>query len=356
MRKRFWHNIQLVRLIATFGIVIIHLRRVLAFVGIPEYAVGIFRLGTDSFLVVSAFLACFIMLSRNRGPAEYLWGRVIRILPVYWIVTVFAVAFKYAAMSRDSHDSFSRVLYSFALLPYENAPIIYPAWSLALILEYAFIVSVAFAISRKWGTEISIAGSVAMAVIGYICNDRSEILTLYADPRMLNFAAGAAIALFVKKSDAMNVDYGSKLILKASCFGLIAASLALAAFWAYGPFDLSRRFLLIAATMLMFAMALLDIMGVSARSKAIDSMCNLSLMIYLTHFMWIIVLEKLMTLLPISLTYLLIVATPAICAVQAWLFYHFIERPLFNFLERRTKGWFAHPSSLSPPAQQHATG
>ena len=56
---------------------------------------------------------------------------------------------------------------------------------------------------------------------------------------------------------------------------------------------------------------------------------------------WIIVLEKLMTLLPITLIYALIVATPAICAVQALVFYRLIERPLSNFLERKTKGWFA---------------
>ena len=341
MQKRFWHNIQLVRLIATFGIVIIHLRQVLAFVGIPEYAVGILRLGTDSFLVVSAFLTCFIMLSRSRGSADYLWGRLIRILPAYWIVTLFAVAFKYAAMSRDSHDTVSRVLYSLTLLPYENAPIIYPAWSLALILEFACIVSIAFAISRKRGTELSIAGSVAMAVVGYINDGRFEFLTLYCDPRMLNFATGAAIALFIKRSDALDINSGSKTALKVLCFCLIATSLALSAFWAYGPIDLSRRFLLPAATMLIFSVALLDLLGISAKSRWIDSICNLSFMIYLTHFMWIIVLEKLMTLLPISLIYALIVMTPAICAFQALVFYRLIERPLSNFLDRKTKGWFS---------------
>lgn len=336
MQKVFWHNIQIVRLLATFGIVGIHTGPALVNLGLGEHIFDFFRLGTDTFLAVSGFLTCYIFMSRNRAPKDYLIGRLVRIMPMYWIVTLAYVIFKLLFMSAKNHESTSAILQAVFMLPIDNSLILYQAWSLVLIVLYAFFATIAFAISRRWGGLIALGFCLVIVLAGLVGQvfypTELEFVVLYTDPRLLNLGLGGAVAVL------LSIDKINERVLRLNHLVLIgsvmiAAALFVSVGFAYLPFGIPRSAFLICALMILLPLAYFDMKGLSFKSKIVDEICNLTFMIYLTHPIWLLTLDKITTDLPAKIGYLAFFATPFVLIAMAFCFHRFLEKPVVSFIE-----------------------
>src|SRR5665213_484275 len=87
--------------------------------------------GVDFFFVLSGFIIYFVHHKDLNSPqrvSRYAWRRFVRIYPIYWVVTLGAIALAVAGHHNDI--SVQRITASFFLLPQAEDPIVGVAWTL----------------------------------------------------------------------------------------------------------------------------------------------------------------------------------------------------------------------------------
>ena len=81
-------SIQYLRAFAALGVVAFHTGR----------ATILGQAGVDVFFVISGFIM-WMVTAEPVGPAQFLWHRVVRIVPLYWIATLIMAAHRSSSVS-----------------------------------------------------------------------------------------------------------------------------------------------------------------------------------------------------------------------------------------------------------------
>lgn len=87
--RKFWHSVHTLRGLAALLVVAHHVPQYLrthGFPTIPQFEVGAF--GVDIFFAISGFVMFFASKSEEITSIKFLRDRAIRILPLYWIITL----------------------------------------------------------------------------------------------------------------------------------------------------------------------------------------------------------------------------------------------------------------------------
>lgn len=156
--------------------------------------------GVYIFFVISGFIMAHISWERFGQPGaaqQFMWRRIIRIVPLYWLATMGAVLFHKAVANDSVPSGLPELLQSFFFIPYytENAgwaPILRQGWTLNYEMMFYVIFAVALTFSRKralWG--------VAIALGVYVIVDPAlprGILAYLGSPIVLWFVLGIGIA------------------------------------------------------------------------------------------------------------------------------------------------------------------
>jgi exopolysaccharide production protein ExoZ len=153
------NNIQLFRLLASVSIVWYHatggLIRRRDFDMELFSSQNVLSSGVDLFFVISGFVMAKTMQHNSIG--KFLRGRLIRIVPIYWLLTVVMVFFyglgNVVLTSKpypkiDTGELLSSMLFVSRLLGF-NTPVLYPGWT----LEYEMAFYVVCALSLIGGTK-----------------------------------------------------------------------------------------------------------------------------------------------------------------------------------------------------------
>ncbi len=197
-------GIQFGRGIAACLVVLFHAGHMLAepqYVGHPYSLTSLFRFGNagvDFFFVLSGFIIFYVHsadIGRPQRLAHYLWQRVTRIYPIYWIVTSYVVATLVAKHDWPALD-ISRVIGSILLLPGTKEPILGPAWTLLHEMAFYGVFAVAI-LSARAGL---ICAAVALAMTFVSVQSSLPIVALFQTPFHYEFAMGAFAAFAVQRS------------------------------------------------------------------------------------------------------------------------------------------------------------
>lgn len=189
-----YRSIQVLRFVAAFLVMAFHLAD-------GNFIVG--AVGIDVFFVISGFIMG--MIGVGETPSSFLAKRIIRVVPLYWAVTLFLSAVSaLGAFSRITVDLPSLVK-SLSFIPYFEAggglwPIVPVGWTLNVeMLFYAI-----FAAGLVLGTPIRFAAAslALLALAGAIFQPSDAILRQWTTPLLLEFAAGLALATRVQPSGA----------------------------------------------------------------------------------------------------------------------------------------------------------
>src|ERR1700735_5026340 len=95
--------------------------------------------GVDVFFVISGFIMvhiCWENFGRWAAAVDFLRRRVIRIVPLYWLATLAALAYHRVSATHGAHAGWSELLYSLAFIPYADdegfwSPILPQGWTLS---------------------------------------------------------------------------------------------------------------------------------------------------------------------------------------------------------------------------------
>jgi exopolysaccharide production protein ExoZ len=282
-------GIQYLRAVGALLIVFFHMT-----IQIPQYTgyfngslLGQLHLanGVDLFFVVSGLI--MMLSSRRASPGDFVVRRMIRIIPMYWLLTgLLAILVCWRPeLFRTTALSWEYLLKSLAFIPYANPaqngqffPLLVPGWSLNF--EMFFYAVFACTLFLPYRTRLLAMGAAFGALLAIASIAHSPALGFFADLRLLEFWLGMLIA---------TVCRDTKLRLHPMVAAVIAALgfvWLLVGFPGAGAAETHVQFLLnsvLPAATLVFAVASLDLGERIRKISGFELLGDASYSIYLTH-------------------------------------------------------------------------
>lgn len=249
---------------------------------------GIGATGVDIFFVLSGFVMWRSTSERHAGAADFVKRRLIRIAPLYWLMTLVAAALALAAPSvlHSLRVEPGHLLASLLFVPWRNpagaafaadpfAPLVVPGWTLNL--EMMFYVLFAFALVLPRARRLPVlAGLVGIVfAVGAFVVPHDNPLSFYGKSIMLEFVAGVALAAVIAPRLPRG-GVGAALVLVASLAALLVSD------WLRPSVPDVFRFGIPAFVTVAAALSL-ERSGRVPRLRLLEAMGNASYSTYLTH-------------------------------------------------------------------------
>ncbi len=261
-------GIQYLRAIAALMVVLFHLS---SYAGaLLTRAAERFPSGVDIFFVVSGFI--MLITSRRATPLSFLRRRIVRIVPLYWLLTVAIYAIAFPTVHRHAPVE---LIKSLLFIPYPDIhgsaypmPIISPGWSLNLEMYFYVLFAVTLLAPLRRGAVL-ILGVLFSVLIGLHDSVAAHhsLIAFYFQPRIIEFWAGMAIGWMYLNG-------------KAQASVLIAISSVVVGFAALVAFDLPFQ---LPAILVIAGVVCLEGAGRIPRWPLLGYLGDASYSTYLTH-------------------------------------------------------------------------
>ncbi|VAV96745.1 hypothetical protein MNBD_ALPHA08-573 [hydrothermal vent metagenome] len=259
--RQVMHSLQVLRAIAALLVVFSHIReknlqnaadstQILQWFNFGPY-------GVDIFFVISGFIIAYIMPvgQYSLGDVkEFLARRVIRVMPMYWVVTLaaFSVWLYNPEMVNSSAPELTRVWQSFTLYPTDGRYLYQTGWTLSYEMYFYFLFAATMLFGRFQRLLLALI-LTTMITIGIVYQPGPEDPLFYLLTRhhLLEFMAGFAFCHFGK-------HLIGKMPITGAVLSVTGVALILAKAFDAGPiFDLFY-FWGLPAMALVFGMLLLE--------------------------------------------------------------------------------------------------
>ena len=114
--------------------------------------------GVYIFFVISGFIMvniCWESFGPKAAAANFVRRRVIRIVPLYWLATVAALAYHKVSSTHGADAGWSELIYSLAFIPYSNDegswnPILPQGWTLNYEMMFYAIFALGLSLPRRF--------------------------------------------------------------------------------------------------------------------------------------------------------------------------------------------------------------
>ena len=218
MRRRGgFDGIQALRAVAAIAVAFLHVAdEAGALVGAPGQAP--YRIidalpleaGVDLFFVISGFVmawSCWGAFGRAASVGPFVGRRLLRIVPLYWLLTaatVLAALLAPGLVSDGARDGWGYVAASFAFVPWRRAdgfaqPVLRLGWTLQYEMLFYTIIACALPLRRVTGLAAILAAIGALAVTGQIVAFAAAPPAFWTDPIVLEFALGVIVAIAARR-------------------------------------------------------------------------------------------------------------------------------------------------------------
>jgi len=306
--------------------------------------------GVDFFFVLSGFIIFFTnnhYFGQKSKLANFLEKRLIRIYPVYWIITL-ALGILYffiPSFAPGSEWQIGEIFKSLILYPQEKPLILIVGWALRHIVLFYLVFGLAIWLKPKFSIPIifSYLGLTLALFIAQIAGifDIKSIpykLQFLFDSLNLEFAFGCLVAYSIHKFKNQITD---KII-----FLIFGAGLLLFMIGSFFLSDPSSSYIKLAriivyglpSSLIILGAALIDIHKSVSISKIFDYLGNASYSIFLVHIPLLSANIKITSIVHLEkfighfLTMTLVVA---VAIGLGCIFYSYVEKPLLEFLRRK---------------------
>jgi len=166
-------------------------------ISVPDMTRG--AAGVDVFFVISGFVITrSALLSPDSGARYFLARRLIRIVPLYWAVTLLYLVLAALPTGHDSTYTLPNILASFVFIPFPRAdgvmqPVIGQGWSLNYEMMFYLMFAAALGLSRRYAGALVVAALLSIVAVG-TSSAGSAQFEFWSSAIVLEFAAGVALA------------------------------------------------------------------------------------------------------------------------------------------------------------------
>ena len=285
--------------------------------------------GVDIFFVISGFVVTLSAARYLGQPTAFLWRRLLRVVPLYYLFTTLMVAvlLLMPGGAKDTVLDPAQILSSYTFFPYERAdgriaPVLSLGWTLNYEIFFYALLALCLALPRPLvSLSIGIAG---LATTGLLFSFDTAAFTFWTNPLIVEFLFGIVLARL----------WQSGWLMPSTTAAVICLGTGLALLIALDPLPLPRFIAAgLPATLMVAAGTLLCPIWRWPSLLMGDS----SFALYLSHrFTLRAATLLLLPILPATLTGACIyVATVCVLALAVGLLTHLtIERPLMRVLDR----------------------
>jgi exopolysaccharide production protein ExoZ len=335
-------NLHLLRALAALAVVYCHIT---SDAGLNR-SVNIGAYGVDLFFVISGFIISYI---GARSPDGFFVRRLIRIVPFYWVATlfVFVVAAQWPYLMRTTRADWVQLLFSLVFIPRETAyagmfPTLILGWSLNYEMYFYVLFALSLLVTRRRTPLLCAALIAATVLIVTLSGTTNPSLLFYSRPLVFEFCFG--IGCFYLLEIAERRIHQLQTVTGARTTLMLCATLAflLLGLAEYHARDGWPRFITggVPASMLVLSVLLLErIYGLAAKSRAVFLLGESSYILYLIHPYIIYTILRLVIPgarnLSGPVVAALIAALMAISASAAVAIHIWFEKPLLSFLRAR---------------------
>ncbi|MGY5801152.1 acyltransferase family protein [Rhizobium sp. LEGMi12c] len=159
--------------------------------------------GVDIFFVISGFIMWVTTDGRSLGPQEFIWRRLIRIVPLYWIATAatFVIAVLKPQFFFDTNSSIENLIGSLFFVPFMKGealqPVVEQGWTLSYEMFFYLIFSISLLLPEFRRLCFLMAALVTVVMAHYLLP--LGYLSVFTQPVILEFAAGIVIGRLWKQ-------------------------------------------------------------------------------------------------------------------------------------------------------------
>jgi exopolysaccharide production protein ExoZ len=300
--------------------------------------------GVDMFFVISGFIMWVVTQSRETSGAEFLYNRIIRIAPLYWIFTILLAspAASFPAEFTHVRVTLNHLLLSLAFIPHFKPfddrvlPLLEQGWTLNYEMFFYALMAATFLFSRQLRPLIITAALLILPLVGYLVPNDSAIFSVYTNPLLLEFLFGVAIGMLWTRG---------LLAFKSSIYGPVLILLSFAGFAVaalHGTDAVPYRVL---TWGLPSCVLVVGMLAIEARGRLINVpswllVGNASYSIYLGHLMVVSAVRKFTGLIlndaSLNAWWVVWLITVSLATVFGIAVYRYIESPVLEMMRSRT--------------------
>lgn len=330
-------NIQALRGLAATLVIFVHLHYILGSIGVKTFGGG----GVDLFFVISGYIMVFSTFRKDVSSLTFFRNRVIRIVPIYWLVTlaVFAIAVLAPRLLQNTEADPIFLAKSLLFIPFYKSPghlqpILFVGWTLNYEMFFYLIFALGLQFKETRHRLLFTVGMLsALCLIGVIAASENVLFQFYTSPLLLEFSFGMLIAATFNKGFALSAWYWQHLLIGMLMVG-IALLVLLPADGGAGWQELSMRG--IPAAIVVWAALGLEKRGNIVKSAALISIGDASYSMYLTHPFVTQTFEKIGVRLHARglLSCALMIGCVAAVLLTAQIVHRAVELPVINLVRR----------------------
>ena len=347
-------NIQALRALAVYLVVLAHSLPTLAMGGIETARLTFGLAGVDVFFVISGFIMVVTTDTRETQPGDFIWHRITRVVPLYWVLTlvVFGVALAAPSLVQATRSNPVELVKSLFFIPFVKSngmvqPVVFVGWTLNYEMFFYLLFALSLVITaRNLRLGCMLAVLIGLSLAGVCFPAPNRIYGFYTNPVMLEFGAGMFLGAIWAKMPA------SRGWVAAAWAGLTLAAALFALRSAYWPDSHRVVGFGIPAFLIVSSALVLERAGRVVQAGWILLLGNASYSIYLTHFFVTQAGKKAANGLHVHtpLSAIMIALTTAIVLAFVGIAVHRrIEIPL-NRLAKNATLWLANRRALRLPA------
>lgn len=321
-------SIQLLRGIAALSVVYVHV------LATPNF--GLF--GVDIFFVISGFVMTLVT-TKNTNPTAFFLHRLIRIVPLYWMLTtclLVVIVFAPNLLSSTTLN-FTNFLKSLFFIPYFKEshliqPFLFVGWTLNYEMLFYLCITSGLMLSSRHYLLIAISALVLIYLTLGVLADNSLLNGFFGNLKIFEFVLGILAFKIYRFGYLKNIPYLFGLFISAGClFFMIYAEtkqIKIDSFFTYG---IPSFFLLLSA------LSLELIMGSPIVKTIATFVGDTSYAIYLSHAFVIEFIRKVVIkhsdFLQHHMSVVIIVSLSASILVGYFL-HRYLDQPLQHYLKR----------------------
>lgn len=294
---------------------------------------GVGGFGVDLFFMISGFVIFMSVSGKNIKIKDFIYDRIVRIIPLYWIVTTLALfVFVYEPRLVNSSGGGVNIINSYFLIPSDSKFLIQNGWTLSYEFYFYILMSVfIFLFSKDSSRGIGLFSLLnSLVLIGALFKIDSLIFSFMTDAYLTEFSLGVFIYFLWRRSYIPGPIFGLLFII-LSCSLMLLYELNL--------LTVSRFFIsFLSASLIFFGFICLEPFirdKVETRFvKILVELGSSSYSLYLFHpffLSFVFILFKYSNLVVsgyIQLFFYLLVSV-----VFSHIIYHRIERPITYYLK-----------------------